>query len=285
MAAALSIVFPVIGRTQEVIAVLSSDLGPYREAFEGFQESFKRPVSLFNLSERAPKIGEKTRLVVTFGGKAAQWTYPDQVILIYCMAPGTRLDLKGRKGRLIEIQMLPPPASVLSRLKEIQPPLKRLAAFWASTSMKEYIEETERISPSFGIKILSERLGGPNEFPDRLRALFYGSVDALWLLPDPLLIGAQSLSALKEFSWSNQIPLYVPTAGLVEQGGTASISSSFREIGRAAAIAAGHALAGEPIQGALYPEKPEVTLSVTSAEKTGLKIPSRALENADKVLP
>ena len=269
---------------QEVVAVLSAELGPYREAFEGFQEALGRPVPSLPMTEGTPRISLETRVVVAFGGKAAQWDYPDRVVLIYGIAPGTKLGLRDRKGLSIEVNILPRAATVLARLKEMQPNLKRLAILWSSKSVEDYLKEVRRESGSIGMDILSERLNGPAELPDRLRSLF-GKTDAIWLLPDPVLVNAQNVSILKEYSWSNRIPFYAPTAGFVQQGATASVSSSFREVGRAAGLAAREVLSGEWMQEIIYPGKTEVTINVKAAEKAGLEIPKEALEKADKVLP
>lgn len=269
---------------QEVVAVLSADLSPYREGFEGLQEALGRPVPSFLLTEGSPRIALETRVVVAFGGKAAQWDYPDRVVLIYAMAPGTTLGLRDRKGFSIEIGILPRAGLILSKLKELQPSLKRLAVLWSSKAVEEYLGEIRNAADQVGLEVSSERLGASADLPDRLRLLFR-KTDALWLLPDPPLVNSQTLSILKEYSWSNDIPFYAPTTGFVQQGATASISSSFREIGRAAGAAARKALAGEIIQGTVYPEKAEVAVSAKSAESVGLQIPIDALKKVDRILP
>lgn len=269
---------------QEVVAVLSADLSPYREAFEGFQEALGRTVPSFLLAEGSPRIALETRVVVAFGGKAAQWDYPDRVVLIYAMAPGTKLGLRDRKGFSIEIGILPRAGLILSKLKELQPSLKRLAVLWSSKAVEEYLGEIRNAADQVGLEVSTDRLGASADLPDRLRLLFR-KTDALWLLPDPPLVNSQTLSILKEYSWSNDIPFYAPTTGFVQQGATASISSSFREIGRAAGAAAQKALAGELVQGTVYPEKAEVAVSAKSAESAGLEIPIETLKKVDRMLP
>jgi hypothetical protein len=268
----------------DIVAVLSSDLAPYREALESFQKTLDHPITVFNLEKESPRITPQHRIVVAFGGKAAQWSYPDSVVLIYCLAPGTKLSLRERAGPSIEIQMLSPAASILSKMKLIQPALKRLAVFWSSLSLKDYFDQIKVESASFNIEVLSEKLDNPIHLPDRLRAL-HGKTDALWLLPDPPLMNTKSFLILKEFSWSNRLPLYVPTAGFVEKGALASISSSFKEIGRTAALAARQALSGKLMDSVLYPEKTEITFSTRALSQAGLEVPQQLLQEAEKVLP
>jgi hypothetical protein len=275
---------PVSGWADDVVAVLSADLAPYREALGGLQEVLNRPVPLIPMTEGNPRLSLETRVVIAFGGKAAQREYPDRVVLIYGMAPGTTLGLKDRKGLSIEVNILPRAETVLVRLKEIHPGLKRLAVLWSSKSVEDYLQEVRKASASIGIEILSERLDGPADLPNRLRSLF-GKSDALWLLPDPVLVNAQNVSILKEYSWSNRIPFYAPTAGFVKQGATASVSSSFREIGRIAGMTAKRGLSGDWTQGMVYPETAEVTINLEAAIHAGLQISKEVLQKADKVLP
>lgn len=273
-----------IGSAQDVVAVLSSDLGPYREAFEGFQETFGQTVPSFRLSEDKVKLSSGTRIVVTFGGKAALSSYPESVALVYCMAPGIEPNPGNRRVYSVGIGMLPRANLILPKLKEIQPALKRLAVFWSSAYMEHYIEEMRQASVPMNIEIVSLRLKSPDELPERLRSI-YKEIDAVWLMPDPLLINSQSFTVLKDFSWSNKIPFYAPTSGLVEQGATASISASFREIGRAAASAARQVLAGKSGADMGYPEKMEIVLNLKAADNTGLRIPPELLKSFDRVVP
>lgn len=275
---------PVVGRSDEIIAVLSSDLGPYQQAYQGFQEVFNRPIPLYKLNETQPRIDTDTRIVVAFGGKAAQWSYPDHVVLIYCMAPGTRLSLRERRGSFVEIQLVPEAAIVLDWFKKIQPGLKRLAVFWASKPMEDYVRKLEAVSQSTDIRVMNERLGSSKELPVLLRNL-HGKIDAFWLLPDPPVVNSQSVSVMREYSLANSIPFFAPIAGLVEQGATASVSISFREIGRTAGRTAERILAREGVEETVYPKKVDVTLNLPAVKKVGLIISPEVRREADRVLP
>ncbi len=122
------------------------------------------------------------------------------------------------------------------------------------------------------------------DLPDHLRRLVAHRADALWLPPDPLLVTSQNFTALREFSASNQIPFYVPNEGLVEKGGVASVSSSFRDIGRAAALAATEALSVRPGRKEIHPEKCETTVNLTAANNSGLHTDPEVLRRAGRVL-
>jgi hypothetical protein len=283
LATAFCLIGPGISFAQETLAVLSSEAIPYREALEGFREALGRPISTARMTEGAPKITPEIRVVVAFGGKAAQESYPDRVSLIYCLAPGTKLEVRNRQGSVIEVKMLPRAGAILSKLKEVQPGLKRLAVFSSSKTPEEDLQEMREAAPSSGIEVFSEKLNNAEELPGRLRAVF-GKADGILLLPDPLLINANSLSIFKEFSWSSRIPFYVPTAGLVEHGAVASVSSTFREIGHAAGSAARRVLEGGAANKTVYPEKVDLVLNMKAAASVGLQISNEVVQKAEKVL-
>jgi ABC-type uncharacterized transport system substrate-binding protein len=135
------------------------------------------------------------------------------------------------------------------------------------------------------VQILAEKVQGPGDLPDHLRHLVGERADALWLPPDPLLVNAQNFTALKEFSWANDVPFYAPNDGLVEKGAVASVSSSFREIGRAAALAALAARSGPVGHKEVHPEKSETTVNLSAATQSGLRTAQDVLRKADRVLP
>lgn len=279
----LALAAPFACWATEVVAVLSSDLAPYRLALAGFREAHGRPVDEFTLAHGPPALGAGTRVVVTFGGRAALQSYSDGVVLVVCLAPGTQVDRDARPT--VVVHMLPEPAMAAARLAELQPSLRRLGVLWVSEGLSPEVREIVRAGERLGIETEAERLPDGDALPDRLRALSMQHVEALWLLNDPLLVNARNFSLLREFSWANDIPFYVPNQGLVEQGAVASVSAGFGDSGRAAARAVADVLAGSPAPPDVWPTRCEVTVNLTAAANAGLRIPQATLKKADKVLP
>jgi len=270
------------GASDAVVAVLSSDLSPYKEALQGFQEAYGKIVPVYILSEGAPPIPSETRLIVAIGGKAATYHYPPQTTLLYLMAPGTLVSADERNTPAIKVYMTPSASIVLHKLKEIQPTLKRLGILGISKSRDSFNSELQETGQELGIQIVIDKLGAPNDLPDHLRSL-KSKIDALWVSPDPLLLTPESFNTMKEFCRSNSIPFYVPTSQLVELGATGAVTSSFSDIGHSAGKIAKEFLAGTYKAEKAYPEKFETVLNVTSAKTAGL--PLEAQKVADKVIP
>ena len=114
-----------------VTVVLSSGLGPYGEAYAGFIEAFGQPDRLVNLKKDLFQLSVNTRVVVAFGGKAALLAYPDDVTLVYCLAPGVYLTPGKRRGQSVKVAMMPSALAMLTHLQRLQPDLHRLGVFWS----------------------------------------------------------------------------------------------------------------------------------------------------------
>ncbi|MBI5201544.1 MAG: hypothetical protein HY925_08175 [Elusimicrobia bacterium] len=277
---ALAAVLAATCRAQDVVAVLGSELGPYREAYESFQAAVGVPVPLLPLDY--PRVPKSAKVVATFGGRAAANRFPGRVTLVYALAPGFMLDDDVRLGPAVKIRMEPEPSILLKNLVRLQPGLKRLAVLWASKSEASLARRVEKEDGAHGIKIVSVHLEDADELPEMLRKL-KGRADAVWLPADPLLINPQSFEVIRQFSYDNAVPFYAPSKGLVERGATAAVSVSFAEIGRLAGEAAKAALSGDETASDVYATRVRVSINLTAAKRASLTVPPDAVESADEV--
>ena len=271
------------GCAQDVVAVLSSGSNAYAESLAGFEKEWGKPVPAANMASGGVTFSHDDSMVIAFGAKAATRSYPDSLTLIY-WAPGLGIDQIDRAGPAIKICLGARPDILVLNLAEMQPKLKNLGIFFMSDYYTRYIENMRQASHSFGIMIHADKLNRTEELPDRLRAM-KTKPDAVLILNDPLFINAQTFAILKNYSWSNGVPLYAPTAGLVEQGATASIGPAFGELGRAAAQTARKVLAGIPAGEEVYPEVNEISVNLTAASKTNITFGEAFLKKVRKVFP
>jgi len=263
----------------EVVAVLSSELQPYRQALQGMQEELGAPVLV--IGDAA--LPASARVVVTFGSKAAMQSFAKEIAIVVCMAPGLRPEDIPHDGPTFGIHMSPPADVVCARFKELQPRLVRLGVLWTSASLGEYLDAARPALLRLGIELVAERLPDAEALPARLRS-WSKRVDAVWLPPDPPLVNERSFAIVKEFAEANAVPFFAPTEGLVAKGAVAAVAGSFRDIGRTAGRAARHILAGESAAVERFPATGQVTLNLTAAARIGLEISPEALRRVDRVL-
>lgn len=222
---------PGIASAGDISAFVSSDSGPYAEAYRGFKAALGMPCDLYDASGKRFTPPEELRYAVAFGAKAASLDYPPGTRLVHALTPAAA----NRPG-WHEISMLPAPAAAIAAYKSVQPGLKRLAVFWAAYPGEEYVEDLRSAGEASGVEVISAKLRGPDYLPERLRRLM-GKMDAFWLMPDPVLITRSSIMVLANFSCANSIPFYAPTYALVLDGASLSFAPDFADIGAAAAKA------------------------------------------------
>ena len=265
----------------EIAAVISSAPGPYQAAYDSFVKTLGREPPTVRLPGRPSVVS--ARVFVAFGGEAVVQTYPKSSTVIACLAPG----LAGRtmhKGAFVFVAMKPAPAKLLSELRRVQPGLKRLAVLSQTNDMASYLADLKLAAAALGIEILAPRARGPDEIPDALRALLADKADAVWLAPDPSLVTSANFQTIKQFSRDNGIPFYAPTHGLAAAGASAAVSVKPEEAGRLAAELVRRALAGETLPNLVYPERTQLTVNQTAAEKAGLRIRAQALGKDAEVI-
>jgi putative tryptophan/tyrosine transport system substrate-binding protein len=266
-----------------IVVVLSSNLGPYQEALAGVRAGVGNDVPVMTLGDGGIQVPVNTRVVIAIGGKAALNSYPKGTRLVYCLTPG--LEIPARDGvKPVRVQVSPTLKTMARRFKRIQPSLQRLGVLWVSNSIKTYLDETSRIREELGIELVSAHLSSTDDLPDALRRLT-GKVDALWLPPDPSLISASSLATIKNFSWASDVPFYTPSDGLAASGSLATVSSTFREMGRVAAEAARTVSRGGDCDTTISPEAIHTTFNMSAAAEVNVSIGKELVTAADQVLP
>jgi len=262
LAAACSLpVSATAARASDLAAIVSSDAGPYAEAYAAFAAALPEKPDFYDASSPDFAPPEDARVTAAFGARAAALDLPQGSHRIYALAPVT-----GRGPGWHEISMVPPPAAALAAYRELQPGLKRLAVFWAAYPGEKYIAELHEAGEEAGIEIISARLKSPDSLPERLRRLM-GKMDAFWLMPDPALITPGSLLVLTNFSCANSVPFYAPTYALVLNGATASFAPDFSEAGAAAARSVLIIKGGGRVPPVVYPENIRLRVNDSLAAK------------------
>jgi hypothetical protein len=266
---ALAVSAPSDVQAQEAAAILSRGSGLYFDTFLSFQKAFGRPLAAYDLSKEKPRLRPGLKAAVAFGSLAAELDYPPKTKVIYLLAPGYKP--KNAGGRFTKISALPEPTQAIAAYKELQPGLRRLAVLLDTRSAGAYPAELAAAARALGVEIILVGLAAPSEFPDKLRDLA-GKADAFWLLPEPGLINRTSLMVLAEFSCSNKIPFYAPSAGLSELGAAAAFAPDYSAAAAAAAAALEKALAGKPLPEKIYIERSEMTINEPFIKKCGLPV-------------
>ena len=263
------------GRSAPPVAVLSSDSAHYRQALDGFTEAWGSTVPVVSAGEVPPP---QASAFVAIGGKAAARRWPQGAVVVSCLAPSAAA---GDGAAQTRVSLLADPAILVARLRALAPHLRVLRVFWSSESSRGDTEALAAAGENQGLVVLSERIVPLSSLPERLRGL--GSpTDGLWLMPDPALVNEQSFATVREYASARKIPFFGPTEGLAERGAAATVSVTFHEMGRAAALALRARLSGNPGPETVRAARVTGTVNAAAARAAGL---GPKFAGADKVLP
>lgn len=280
-AAAAVLFFAAPACATPVVLAVGSDLAAYQQALAGAQEAVPG-AAVVDVRKGAPELPADARVVVAIGTRAALERYPAGVEVVYCMAPGLPTP-EDRAGRWARADMSPPPGQLLVRARRLQPGLRRLGVLWGSPWFEGYVAELALQARAAGVSLQAVRVSSPDEVPSALRSL-KGRVDALWTPLDPRVLSPVTLSALKSFCEGSGIAYYAPAPSLIRYA-AASISGTFRGVGRAAGEAARAAAAGAPLKAQYLPSRVLVVANKTEAAAMDLPLTPQALGSADRTLP
>jgi hypothetical protein len=136
----------------DISAFVSSESGPYAEAYQGFKAALGQPSDLYDVSAAGFSVPDDIRYAVAFGARAAAIEYPPGTHVVHALAPVAA----GGPG-WHEISMLPAPAAAIAAYKGAQPGLKRLAVFWAAYPGDRYMDELREAGKAAGVEIIPAR--------------------------------------------------------------------------------------------------------------------------------
>jgi ABC-type uncharacterized transport system substrate-binding protein len=262
-----------------VVAVLSGDAAPYKEALAGLK-AVVGDVDSATLPALPNLAGAK--VVVTFGGEAALRSYPSSAALVAALLPDPKLKPK-HGGNVTRIGLLPDAAVLIAKLKALDPGISSLAAFDVDNSYSDYLAALKAAGAAAGVAVSVKKIESLTDLVGKLPAM-KGNVQALWLPPDPLIMNPKTFGLLSAFCSAAKIALIAPVAALARAGAFAGISPSFNAVGEAAGKAAQAYGAGGSPGAVIYPAHIETVLNTDVATAIGVSA-SSAKSKADSVVP
>jgi len=262
-------------RSGGVVAVLSADSGPYQEALDGLKSALG-PVPSATLPALPDLAGAK--VVVTFGSDAALRSYPSSVALVAALLPDPSLELP-HGGSVTRVGLPPAPALLIAKIKAMDPKLATLAVFNPNGAYSGYVAALKAEAAAAGVGLQAKNVASVADLGRQLPGL-KGAVEALWVPPDPLFMNRATFGILTAFCQGGGIAFFAPVVGLAKAGAFAGVAPSFKQVGRAAGLAAAAYNAGSPPGDWFYSDKVETMANAGVAGALGLATPK-----ADSVTP
>jgi putative ABC transport system substrate-binding protein len=241
----LILVMPCPAGAYDVLVVQDQRSPTYDTILQGFRSvrQFKERVivmqdyaenDLFRITRE-----DHPALVLAVGGRAlieARKLHQTPVVSVFSYA----IQQPYPPSNLVQIKMLVPAERFAALFRALG--TKRVGTVLTPMSSGFAAEATEAFRKA-GIRLVVREAMKPGNVPKQLEAL-KGSVDALWLLPDPGIVTSESVDAFALFSMQHRLPWASFSDAHLKKGAAAAFGIDIFDLGRQAAETSGSIMAG-----------------------------------------
>lgn len=268
-----------------VVLVVEQSASIYEQAAVGFVQGFDGADELTRLHLDSNARGLDTlaaeirrlnpRLVVTIGTNAAiavRKKLPG-VPILYCLALNPlQNNLRGSDIGGITFELSLP--SQMANLQRALPHSRRIGVIYNEPVSGKLVRAAmDHLNP--GVKLIARDARNPAEAARAIEELA-GSIDAFWLLWDPVIANPANFKLLVDSSLRHKIALISPATPFVEAGALMSIGADYLQAGRRAGAMAKEILSGKARPGDFAAEPPPaafVLVNAAVAKRLGFEIP------------
>jgi putative ABC transport system substrate-binding protein len=286
--------WPVGSESQRlrVVALLSQDAGPYKEALSGLQQqiggagqvdSFVMQGDAKIAASAVQAARDGSSILVTFGTAATQ------AALSSDPAPPTVAALVFnsealRRPTITAVTLDMPLETQFDWMRKMLPEQRTVGVLYNPKENQQRVDAAARVAQARGLKLLAKPVETPQDLPGALESLSR-QIDVLWSLTDGVVISPQTAQPILLFCFRNKIPLVGLSSTWVKAGALYSLDWDYNDIGRQAGeiaqrIAHGTKPGDLP---AATPRKLTYAINMKSAGQLGVDVPRTVVQGARQV--
>lgn len=289
----LILILPGLAQAELACAVLSSDIRPYKEAMEGFKQSFNGKVEEQVLIEDLARAGEimeaikksSCNVVVAMGSNALKFLKLREqhkpIVFAMTLSPAT----EGLEGRNITGVFLDAsPRAALLSIKRILPSAAKVGVLYSGSGDGYYMNEAKQAAAGVGITLVAVPSATTGDAIRNVSSVMERS-DVLLMIPDQVTSSEGVFEAMLAASLKRGVPIFALSQKHVSEGALAALSTDYKDNGRQAAemanrIASGAAPSSMPYAPA---RKSGIVINLKAAKRMGIVIPSQVVAEAVEV--
>jgi ABC-type uncharacterized transport system substrate-binding protein len=280
----------------EIAVVMSSDVPAWRPAIEALRTAVPgHNVTTYDLhGSRAEGdrllqgLKGSASVVVAMGPLAAQSAreVAGDLPLVYSMVndPAGLGTLEGPNVTGVAFDL--PARNQLVAFRTVNPKGTRIGVVFNAASLGKQMEDARRSASALRLELVVRQVATLQSVPQVVRDLLSGpqAVDALWIPPDPMLMGDATRKFVIETAMRAGKPVYSSSASMVKEGALVGSSPEFASIGHSAADLVNRITRGEKAGrlGVVVP-RGELVINKKIADQLRLTIPEEALKAAQGV--
>lgn len=278
----------------EVAILKSSDAAPWRPAIDALKRvAVGHTITEFDLrGDRAEGErvlgGLKGRgvVLVALGPLAAQLAREQmpEAPLVYAMVQDPArlgLDVPGVAGVAFSI----PVKNQLAAFRMVNPRAVRIGVLYTEENLGRLIQDAVKAAGIIRVALIAKPVASEREVPVVLRSLLSGpdAVDALYIAPDPALLGDEARRHVLSEALKAGKPVYSFSAALVPEGALASNGPDFASIGEQAGDLVNRLAGGEKGKIEMLIPRAELIINKKVADRLKVDIPADAIKAAARV--
>lgn len=268
----IAAVNPLFAKQPRILLLNSNyDIGKYKTVQEEFKKSVSNPVkevNFGNIGKQSDLAGElksyNPDVVYCIGAKACSFANKN-------FAQNTHLVFSS----IINWQRMSMPAKVygvsnelnarmpIFMFRSIFPKVNKIGILYSKKYTLQWFNNTSTQADELGINIVGRPISDKQQTIDKLYTII-GSIDALWLIPDPLVISEKkNLYKLLDVCDKKRIPVFSYHSAFVNLGAVLSVSVDNPTIGRQAAGIVTELISGEePSEKVQFPAGSNISLNL-----------------------
>ncbi len=269
------------------VVLVETKVTQYRDASQAVRRHLTGAREVDPTDPSAPEAIKGASLVVAVGQKALALAtlHGAGVPVVFCMVLG--VSSKQVSSSITGVPLEPDPTSTLAHIRQTVPNARRVGFIYNKASSELFSIEAQQAATAEGFSLVSRPVGGATEVKDAFSGMA-GSVDLLWLPPDPRLFPREVFASLLASASEHKVPVVAFLASLTEAGAIASVHADYDDNGDRAGKLAMDILSRPegkrlPVPAPIF--APGVlTLNLKTAKALGIDVSSKAQSNAKSII-
>jgi putative tryptophan/tyrosine transport system substrate-binding protein len=275
---------------REVVVVQSSDIKPFRDAIEGFEETCGCVIrDILTLSPDSPDVASQARNLrpdglLALGHEALARLQSIRSIPVFYTIVSSPPQYLHSAHNISGVNMLVEPERQTEALIEILPKAKRIGLIYDPANTGPFVDRLISALRSHSLNVIARKANSSAQAP-RLLDDMKGKVDALMLLPDPTVTTPEMVNLMLTFSFRNSVPVIAFSEKYVRMGALAAITVSPRDLGAQTGEIAKAQFNSKKEKGQVnsYARKNLLIINMTIARKLGIVIRDSVLRKSIRV--
>jgi len=202
--------------------------------------------------------------------------------LVFCMVQDPSKVGLTAGPNLTGVAFYTPAKNQLAAFRMVHPQGVRIGILYNEENVGRHVQEAQKAVAGLGRALVTKPVGSVKDVPQALREMLTGenAVDALWILPDPMLLDDESRRFIFAETLKAGRPVYSFSSALVGEGALVSNGPDLVSVGELAGDLVNRLASGEKTKIEFLVPRGELIINKKIAGKLKITISAEALKAA-----